>query len=89
MNRADANAPAMIEVRVRLFADLRRFLPKGADGPLTYRLPAGATVEGLLSVLGVSTEQEITAGLNGSLAQRGTRLSDGDEIDLFSPMEGG
>jgi molybdopterin converting factor small subunit len=88
MNRAEPDATT-IGVRVRLFADLRRFLPRGADGPLAYCLPGGATVGSLLEQIGVSAELEVTAGVNGRLAQRSTALSDGDEVDLFSPMEGG
>lgn len=78
-----------IGVRVRLFADLRRFLPRGTDGPLHYTLRAGATVTDLLAAIGLPSEGEVTAGLNGDLAQRDTLLHDGDELVLFSPMEGG
>ena len=88
MDQVASDAGA-IEVRVRLFADLRRFLPAGADGPLACRLPAGATVAALLAQIGVDPEQEVTAGLNGRLAQRSAVLADGDQLDLFSPMEGG
>jgi molybdopterin converting factor small subunit len=80
---------ATIDVRVRLFADLRRFLPRGYDGPLSYTLHAGATVDELLSAVGIAADAEVTAGLNGDLAKRQTILSNGDEIVLFSPMEGG
>ena len=78
-----------IAVRVTLFADLRRYLPRGQDGPQRYTLPAGATVADLLAAAGISPEDEITAGLNGELAQRDTILHDGDDLVLFSPMEGG
>ncbi len=88
MNRVEPEAHA-IEVRVRLFADLRRYLPHGLDGPLAFRLPAGATIASVLEQVGVPPEQEVTAGLNGRLAQPSTAVADGDELDLFSPMEGG
>ena len=78
-----------ISVRVSLFADLRRFLPKGADGPQTYTLPAGATVADLLAAIGVPAADEVTPGLNGELAGRDAVLRDGDDLVLFSPMEGG
>lgn len=80
---------AQITVSVRLFADLRRFLAKGEDGPLSYVLSAGATIQELLNLIGVRRDEEITAGLNGELAQSDTILHDGDEVVLFSPMEGG
>jgi len=78
-----------ISVRVTLFADLRRFLPKGADGPQIYTLPAGATVADLLSAIGIPAEDEVTVGLNGEQAARETVLRDGDDAVMFSPMEGG
>ena len=78
-----------IHVRVTLFADLRRFLPKGVEGAQTYVLPAGATVADLLATIGIPAEDEITVGLNGEQAARETVLRDGDDAVLFSPMEGG
>ena len=78
-----------IAVRVTLFADLRRYLPRGQDGPQRYTLPAGATVADVLAAAGIPADDEITAGLNGDLAQRDTILHDGDNLVLFSPMEGG
>ena len=74
---------------MRLFADLRKFLPRGHDGPIAYRLSAGASVQDLLTTIGIAPDAEVTAGLNGELAARETALKDGDELDLFSPMEGG
>lgn len=78
-----------ISVRVALFADLRRFLPRGVEGPQTYPLPAGATVADLLTAIGIPAREEVTPGLNGELAARDAILHDGDDLVLFSPMEGG
>ena len=78
-----------ITVCVTLFADLRRFLPRGHDGPQRLMLPVGATVADLLATVGVPPTDEVTAGLNGELAHRDTPLHDGDDLVLFSPMEGG
>ncbi len=78
-----------ITVRLTLFADLKRFLPKGQDGPLTFAVSRGATVDALLAVAGIPTAEEITVGLNGDQSQRDAILKDGDEVVLFSPMEGG
>ena len=86
---ADELDARQVSVRVSLFADLRRFLPLGHDGPLTFTLPAGATVADLLAAIGIPAESEVTPGLNGELAQRDTALHDGDDLVLFSPMEGG
>ncbi|MBE0608505.1 MAG: hypothetical protein IH609_03945, partial [Dehalococcoidia bacterium] len=42
-------ATSSIAVRLTLFADLRRLLPKGHEGPLTIVVPAGATVADLMA----------------------------------------
>jgi sulfur carrier protein ThiS len=86
MPRTDAE---QISVRVSLFADLRRFLPRGAEGPQLFSLPAGATVGDLLAAIGIPAEDEVTPGLNGELAGRDAILRDGDDLVLFSAMEGG
>lgn len=82
-----------MNVSVALFADLRRFGPKGREGPLVVQLPAGASVEEMLSAIAVPDTEtirgEITVGLNGDLGQRDSVLSEADEILLFSPMTGG
>jgi molybdopterin converting factor small subunit len=85
----EAQAAPRIDVRLVLFADLKRFLPKGHDGPLTFSLTPGATVAELLADAGVPEEDDITIGLNGDEAALESVLRDGDEVVLFSPMEGG
>jgi sulfur carrier protein ThiS len=78
-----------ITVRMTLFADLRRYLPKGVEGAQRVALPAHATVADLLAAAGVPPQDEITVGLNGELAALDTPLNDGDDVVFFSPMEGG
>lgn len=78
-----------IAVRLTLFADLRRFLPKGHEGPLTVTLPQGATVADLVREAKVDTCAELTVGINGDQGSCDSVLNDGDEVVLFSPMEGG
>jgi molybdopterin converting factor small subunit len=84
--RADART---ITVTVTFFADLRRFLPPGADGPQRYPLPEGATVADLAAAVGIEPNAEMTAAVDGELAGRDTPLRDGAEVMLLSPMEGG
>lgn len=86
---SEARPAAPIRVRLSLFADLRRFLPKGHSGALETDVPPGATVRDLLDRVGVPADGEITIGVNGEQGSLETRLRDGDEIVLFSPMEGG
>jgi len=82
-------AARTITVSVTFFADLRRFLPRGADGPQRYAVPEGATVADLLLAIGVAADAEVTAAVDGELAGRAARLRDGADVMLLSPMEGG
>ena len=86
---AESATVPKIAVRLTLFADLKRFLAKGQNGPLSFSLEGGATVETLLAAVGIPAKEEITVGLNGDQGQRDSVLKDGDEVVLFSPMEGG
>jgi len=71
------------------FADLRRFLPRGSDGPQRYSVPSGATAADLLAAIGVEADAEVTIAVNGELAGRDTPLREGVEVMLLNPMEGG
>jgi sulfur carrier protein ThiS len=76
-------------VNVTFFADLRRYLPKGADGPQRYMVPPGATVADLLATIGVDAAYDITVAVDGDLSDRETKLHEGADVMLLSPMEGG
>jgi sulfur carrier protein ThiS len=76
-------------VLVTFFADLRRYLPKGADGPQSYAVPPGATVADLLATIGIDAAYDVTIAVDGDLADRDTKLRDGADVMLLSPMEGG
>ena len=78
-----------IAVRVTLFADLRRYLPPGVDGPHQRTVQAGSTVADLLDAIGIPADSDITVGLDGELADRTDLLHDGADVMLLSPMEGG
>ena len=84
--RSDVGA---ITVSVTFFADLRRFLPRGADGPQQYRLAGHATMADLLATIGIDPDSELTLAVDGELAERDTPLRDGADVMLLSPMEGG
>jgi molybdopterin converting factor small subunit len=88
--RHDTKAGAKtIGVRVTFFADLRRFLPRGADGPQPYTVPERATVDDLLTIIGVAPDADLTIAVDGEQADRSTPLRDGADVMLLSPMEGG
>lgn len=85
----DPQAAPTIAVRLTLFADLRRFEPKGSNGPRTFALRPGATVADLVAEAGVPADEDVTVGLNGDRASLDAALNEGDEVVLFSQMEGG
>lgn len=82
-----------MDIIVTLFADLRRFGPKNHEGSISVTLESDARVEEMLTAVGIPDDEsvrgEITVGLNGVLSQRDSVLRDGDEVMIFSPMEGG
>src|SRR5881409_1454282 len=84
--RADART---ITIAVTFFADLRRFLPRGAEGPQRYTVPEGATAADLLAAIGVDPGAEVTIAVDGELGNRETPLRDGSDVMLLNPMEGG
>lgn len=78
-----------IGVSVILSAGLRRLRPKSPDGPQRYTLAAGATLGDLLAAIGIDAATDLTAAVDGELAERHTPLRDGAEVMLLAPMEGG
>ena len=78
-----------ITIAVTFFADLRRFLPRGAEGPQRYTVREGATVADLLAAIGVEAGAEVTIAVDGELAARDTPLREGSDVMLLNPMEGG
>lgn len=84
--RTDART---IGVSVIMSAALRRRVPGGADGPRRYTLPVGARLADLLAVIGIEAATDLTAAVDGELAERDGLLRDGAEVMLLAPMEGG
>ncbi len=78
-----------ITVTVIFFADLRRFIPRGEDGPQRYTIHEGAAVADLLAAIGIERDAEVTIAVDGELTARDTPLRDGVEVMLLNPMEGG
>lgn len=85
-SRTDAPTVA---VTVILSAALRRRRPGAGDGPQRHVLAAGATVADLLAALGIDDTIDLTAAVDGELAERDTPLRDGAEVMLLAAMEGG
>ena len=78
-----------IAVTVTLFADLRRYLPPGVDGPHRRTVPAGSTVADLLDAIGIAPTPTSRWASTASWRTATTALHDGADVMLLSPMEGG
>lgn len=75
-----------MHIGVRLGSGLVRYT-KSAAAELT--LPAGATVRSVVELLAIAPARVGIISLNGSLADLGDALADGDELWLFPPVTGG
>jgi sulfur carrier protein ThiS len=76
-----------MEVTVRTWGNLRRFLPGGVD-TTTVQVPDGATIDDLTAQLAL--EHEVWAvAVNGEVVSFSTRLSAGDRVFLFDHLHGG
>jgi len=76
-----------VKVNVRLFAALRE---RAGSGSVDVDLAEGATVGDVWSPLGLGDEPPgLLYAVNRAFAERGERLSDGDEIAVIPPVSGG
>lgn len=79
-----------MQVEVRLFATLARFLPPGSrDGAGVVDLDPGATVRRLMERLGIPAEMSRIVLVNGQDVEDDERLQPGDVVDVFPPLAGG
>ena len=85
---ARTEAPT-VSVTVFLSAALRRRRPGIGDGPQRHVLAAGASLGDLLDALGLDGTIDLTAAVDGELAERNTPLRNGADIMLLVAMEGG
>ena len=82
-------AAGTIGVSVILSAGLRRRVSGAAEGPQRYALAVGATLADLLAAIGLDPATDLTAAVDGDLADLQTPLHNGAEIMLLAAMEGG
>lgn len=87
----DTQVNTTIDVWLVLFADLRRVLPPGHDGQFRLSVPEGSTVADLIAAtdLHFHADEQLKAGINSEPVPLDTVVHAGDEVVLFSPMEGG
>lgn len=79
-----------MQVRVRLFATLRKYMPAGSSGDtLTVELPDGAAVRDAIATLGIPPEHARMIVSKDEQLEPTALLQDGQEINLFPPLAGG
>jgi len=76
-----------MEVTVRVWGNLRRFLPDG-QGSAAIQVPDDTTVESLADQLALKHELW-AAAVNGRVVELSTRLRPGDRVVLFDHVHGG
>jgi molybdopterin converting factor small subunit len=79
-----------MQIKVKLFATYREYLPPGSKrGTAELEAAAGDTAVSLLSQLGVPVDGESVILINGRSPTPGQRLQDGDIIAAFPAIAGG
>ena len=79
-----------MKVEVRLFANLAKLLPPGAQNKrATITVKKGATVEELMDKLDIPQKVTNIIMVNGMHRDRKTELNEGDVVSVFPPIAGG
>lgn len=76
----------MVEIELKLFVTLARYLPENPD---RYPVPRGTTLEGLMDALSIPQDSVKLIFVNGRKQERAYVLSTGDRVGLFPPVGGG
>src|SRR5262245_48705765 len=84
---------AAMKIHLRLFGELKRYLPAGATGrQATVDLPDGLDALGLILHLGIPYDAEegaIVVAINDTQVDHGAPVQDGDVVSMFAPLAGG
>jgi sulfur carrier protein ThiS len=75
-------------VTVQAQGHLKQFR-ENRQGEFEVDLPDGATVRALIAATGIPWEEVGLVAVNGQQADDQQALSEGDEVLLLAPMEGG
>jgi molybdopterin converting factor small subunit len=77
-----------MKVEVELIAYLKKYAPAD-ESIFDMELDEGATVNGIVTALGISAEEARITLVNGRHAKDDAPLHDGDTVALLTPVEGG
>jgi len=73
-------------IQIKLFANLKRFMPDGADN---YAIKPGTTIRSLLQELDLPEDKIKLVFINGVKADMASTLSGGERVGIFPPVGGG
>lgn len=80
----------MMEIEVRLFATLRKFLPAGSGAYSTrVSVEEGEQVRDVLTRLGLPMDRPVVLVRNGIQCAPDAQVQDGDVLSVFPPLGGG
>ncbi len=79
-----------IRVNVRLFATLRRFFPDyDPEKGIEMKAEEGSTVQNLIHTLQLPEKEARVILINGRSKNLTDTITDGDQINIFTPLGGG
>ena len=79
-----------MNVELRLYASLTRYLPEKRDGPVCIlEIETGTLIRDLFSKLNIPPEMLKIIFLNGVHAKGDEILKEGDRVGAFPPVGGG
>ena len=79
-----------MDIEVRLFSLLSKYLPEGATGrSIRLTVPEGTTVSQVLDQLGVPLGLSKLIFINGVHSKPDTVLGNGNVLGVFPPIAGG
>jgi len=78
-----------MNVRIRLIGSYRKLFPPNTEGSVVeLDIPRGTSVAGLLTQFGVPLTEDSVIVVNGLTVDWEIMLTEGDEVSVFSAMEG-
>ncbi len=79
-----------MNINVKVFATLRRYLPgERAKGAFDLEVPDSASLEDVVRLLGLPAAEVKVTFVNGRTEALSYALHEGDEVGIFPPLGGG
>ncbi len=79
----------MIEVKVKLFGHLRKYLPDDKETEASIQLEEGSAVKDLFNKLELPVDEVKLVYVNNRRVPEEKELNTGDQVGVFPPIAGG